>query len=328
MSHNIHNSKFISLRQPAWHGLGLVIQEEIDATEAGSRLGLPRIYTEAVHTESGLVLPDHKCIVGQELGKAPVPFSVVGKDYAEITHFDFLKAWDRATNKAPIETIGLLGKGETLFVTTKLPKFDVKGDEIDSYLLAYNPLTGIDALTGRETDIRVVCQNTLSLSASSFAQQLRVIHYAGAGEQLEKWLHRVWSERIEKQAVLKEAYAILAEYKPDSNAVIDVLEATYPVARQPEADEKTTEGLEKLAAWQRANERQIDHQSAVNNLFEGTGIGSDLKSARGTGWGLWNAVVEYEDYSKPRRLSSSTVFGAGADRKSKAFDEIYAQATN
>lgn len=324
MAHNIHNKKFISLRQPAWHGLGLVIQDEINAVTAGEKLGLPIVYTEPVRTESGLVIPDYKCIVGKEKDKAPVAYSVVSKEYVEITHADFLIAWDKATNGAPIETIGLLGKGENLFVTTKLPSFDIKGDEHESYLLAANILSGKEANFGRVTPVRVVCQNTLNLSASRFSDQYRLIHVGDPIKQIGAWLQRVYQTAKQKQETLKEAYNILAEFKPTVDQVLKTLDATYPTAERPDADEKTDEGLRELAAWQASNVRQIEHQQNVNDLFEGKALGAGFKSAAGTGFGLWNAVVEYEDYHKSRRSTSSALFGAGADRKQVAFDSLLA----
>jgi phage/plasmid-like protein (TIGR03299 family) len=327
MAHNIHNQKFISLRQPAWHGLGLVIEDEIGGVEAGAKLGLPVIYTEKIQTATGLVVPGFKAIVGKEGDRAPVAYSVVSEEYNEIKHGDFLHAWDKATGKAPIETIGLLGKGETLFVTTKLPTFDVKGDEVDSYLLAYNPLTGKDACTGRVTNVRVVCQNTLNASAANFTEQFRVIHVSDAATQIEKWLEKVWQTRLAQQQALQEAYNLLANYYPLSGLVKDVLNATYEGIAKPDVDPYTTEGLETLAQWEKSCKRVVEHRNNVLDLFEGKAVGSDLKSAQGTSWGLWNAVVEYEDHLKLRRKSSSALFGAGADRKTVAFDSLLALAS-
>ena len=322
MSHNIHNEKFITRRQPAWHGLGLVIQDDIAAVDAGERLGIPIVFTRPISTDSGIEIPGYKCILGKEKDKAPVPFSVVTEDYNEITHADFLIAWDRATKKAPIETIGLLGRGENLFVTTKLPKFDVKGDELDTYLLAANILSGKEADFGRVTNVRVVCQNTLLASASNFKEEFRVCHLSDSIKQIEEWIRKVWLSSSLKAQALKEAYTILANYTPNGVAVQETLRTSYPSIPQPEADAHTSEGLDRLAAWQRAQARQEKHRDSVLELFEGKAVGSDLRSARGTAWGLYNAVVEYEDYVKPRRSTSSAVFGAGADRKEAAFTEL------
>ena len=62
----------------------------------------------------------------------------------------------------------------------------------------------------------------------------------------------------------------------------------------------------------------------VQNLYEGKGRGSDMASARGTAWGLLNAVTEYVDHEKRARSSEyrmdSAWFGQGAVIKQKALN--------
>ena len=324
MSHNIYNEKFLSVRKPAWHNLGLVIDDEIGAVEAGERIGLPIVYTEQIQTRSGLVIPGYKAIVGKDRNTV-TPYSVVTEDYNEIRHADFLVAWDEATGHASIETIGLLGKGENLFVTTRLPKFDVKGDELDNYLLAANILSGRESDFGRITPVRVVCQNTLNLSARQFSEEFRVVHRGDSIKQIKTWLETVWKTAHAKIEAVKEAYQILADFTPNGVQVISTLLSTYQSPARPETDPR--DDLDAWRDWEVANKRQIVHRDSVLELFEGKATGSDLRAARGTGWGLWNAVVEYEDYVKPRRAASSALFGAGADRKQAAFDSLLKLAT-
>ncbi|MEE9367020.1 MAG: DUF932 domain-containing protein [Dehalococcoidales bacterium] len=320
--HNIYSEKFLSHRQPAWHKLGLVTSELLTGTQAAEKLGLPQVYTEEIKTSSGLVIPDFKAIIGKDGQKEPVCFSVVSKEYHEITHFDFVRAWDRATNGAAIETMGLLGKGETLFLTTKLPAFSVKGEEMVNYLMAYNPLTGDAACTGRVTPVRVVCQNTLNASANRVVEQFRVIHTQAAATQIERWLKNVWETATMQTDALKEAYSFLMEYNLQNSQTEAVLNTVYPNSLRPDADETTDEGLTKLAEWEIANKGQVEHRELVTALYEGVGVGSELETAKGTAWGLFNAVVEYEDFGKKFRRSSSAVFGAGSDRKQKAMSGL------
>jgi hypothetical protein len=62
----------------------------------------------------------------------------------------------------------------------------------------------------------------------------------------------------------------------------------------------------------------------VQSLYEGKGRGSDMESARGTAWGLLNAVTEYVDHERRARSSEyrmdSAWFGPGAEIKQKALD--------
>lgn len=329
MAHNIMNkSKFVTLRQPAWHGLGLVTNTELSAMEAFRKIGEVVIRTEPVVTASGLPT-DHKAIISETVENNTVQtnvVSVVSADYNEITHADFCNAWDNATARY-IETLGILGKGETLFITTKLPTFDVKGDETHNYLLAYSPLSGIESVTLRITPVRVVCQNTLILSGSQCSAQYRVIHTSDMARSVEKFLHNVWSEIEFKAKAVQEALTILSSHRLLDPVAKSVLSVVYPEPVKPEADPHTNEGLTKLAVWEKSAQKMLEHQGNVFNLWQGTGTGMDMESCAGTSYGLYNAIVEYEDHTKAHRRASSAVFGAGADRKMLAHSTLMQLAT-
>jgi hypothetical protein len=203
MSHEIYNNKFASFRRPAWHGLGEVFTEPISAIGAADKLGLPVIDTGKVYLADGSLIPGFKAITGKEEGKDLQVFSIVSNEYQEITHRDFVDAWDRATESAPVETIGLLGRGERLFLSSILPNFDVKGDECANYLLAFNPLNGVQAATARITPVRVVCANTLAQSEVNYKDQFRVIHTTEAAKDIEKWIKRVWSLAVDQTATVR-----------------------------------------------------------------------------------------------------------------------------
>lgn len=50
MAHNLYREKFYTMREPAWHGLGLVSQVPMSAMEIGDKLGLPQVYCESIQT--------------------------------------------------------------------------------------------------------------------------------------------------------------------------------------------------------------------------------------------------------------------------------------
>lgn len=325
--HNIYKEKFIAYRRPAWHNLGTVINEEISATEAAQRIKLPKIWTEPVIPAASNLPTGHKAIIGQNDEGRSV-FSVVTDSYHEVTHEQFIETWDRVV-KTHIETIGLLGKGETLFVTAKLPQFDVKGDAVESFLLCYNPLTGHEAITGRITGVRVVCQNTLQASGTSYTKQARVLHSQDAVPQMATFLKELWEGTVAQVETLREVFELLATTPASDNDVREVLESVYPSLPQPtelltRTNEK--EALDQLAAWERENGRQLVHRDQSFGLWAGQGVGSMTPAAVGTAWGGYNAVVEYEQYLKRFSRPESFVFGAGADRTEKAFDGFLALA--
>ena len=97
---------------------------------------------DLVASPSGPVA-SHKAIIRRPCPGDPEHkvFAVVSAGYQLITPAQFCDLWDRHV-KHPIETLGALGQGETFFVSTKLPSFAVKRDEVDNYMLGISPMTG------------------------------------------------------------------------------------------------------------------------------------------------------------------------------------------
>jgi hypothetical protein len=69
------------------------------------------------------------------------------------------------------------------------------------------------------------------------------------------------------------------------------------------------------------NERALKR---IQALYEGQGKGAELEAAKGTAWGLLNAVTEYVDHERRARSQDyrldSAWFGQGASLKQRAMD--------
>jgi phage/plasmid-like protein (TIGR03299 family) len=327
MAHMIYKEKFLTYRQPAWHGLGQVIAEEIGAVEAARRIRLPEIVTEPVVTASGLPT-DYKAIIGR-LDEGSNVYSVVSNNYHEITHSDFIAGWDRNVQQH-VETIGLLMTGAGLFLTAKLPTFDVKGEEVEAYIMAENWLTGTRASKIRKTPVRVVCMNTLQMSDAASVFELRIPHNGDAVLHLDKNLQEVMARSTSEYLALKEVYEILASTKVGKDEASKIFKTVYPDKTMPkgliERASTDSDALDQLAAWERANGAQVEHRDTCWSLFDGAGRGSMSAAAAGTAWGAYNAVAEYEQYVKRSRKSESMMFGMGKDRVAHAFDAACACA--
>lgn len=94
-----------------------------------------------------------------------IPLGVVKQKYTIVQNTEAFSFFDNAVgkNQALFQTAGCFGKGETIFVSAKLP-FDilVKGDPVDNYLVFTNNHDGTAGVKMLFTPIRVVCKNTLS----------------------------------------------------------------------------------------------------------------------------------------------------------------------
>lgn len=333
MAHNLmQENKFLSLRKPAWHGLGLVVDQPVGALDAFRQIGEVVVRTEPVICSPSGLPTNHKAIICESVDKLSglqirEVVSVVGLDFNEITHADFCAAWDQGTGRY-VETLGILGKGETLFITTKLPSFDVKGVEHDNYMLAYSPLSGVEAVTVRLTPVRVVCQNTLIMSGSNFSEQYRVIHTSDMAKSVQSFLSATWKGIEAKAQAVQEAANILAGFYINADVEQVTTEATYPDPKQPEVNPFEQDGLDRLATWEKERDRQRGHRKEVLELFHGKGTGAELPDFEGTAWGLYNAVCEYEDHGKKHARAASKVFGAASLRKREAHEYLMHLATS
>jgi len=325
MSHEIYKEKFVTLRHPAWHDLGQVLNVPLPAVQAGGLVKLPTLRVEPVVGRDTGIITTYKALVGVEGDKQTV-YSVVTNLYHEISHQTFLETWDRATN-AYVETLGLLYKGSTLFVTTRLPSFSVKGDEVEPYLLAVNPLVAGKVVVVRKTPVRVVCNNTLEASGKNFLTEWRVVHYKNAVAQLESFLRNAVAQAAAEYETVKEVFELLASKKLQDEQSKELFAGVYPDLPRPEAQlaklvdpSEEKNALEVLAAWERENGAQVSHRETCYNLYQGRGLGSLTTAAAGTAWGAYNAVVEYEQYLKRYAQTSSFLFGAGAKRVERAYE--------
>lgn len=329
MAANIFGNRFVDNREPAWHRLGLVITEPLSAVAAFKRMGqyevdLSPIVIPAHGSREGEILMHQNAIVRSPTEDDPTHrvFGTVSEDYVLIQPIEFCQIWDEHVGE-PIETIGALGLGETLFLSTKLPSFDVKGDQVDNYLVSASPMTGGDAAEGRVTPVRPVCQNTLILGGIRATERYRILHTEGAKDRLANWLSEIHDRALERSEAIKAAFNILAKHRVSNYQTTKVLERAYPFPSKPKLDAPDDVLTAREEHWEYLVSGAKTRRAAAKELFDGHGQGSEVEAAAGTAWGLYNAVVELEDYRRGRgieSISKDALYGERAKAKARAFE--------
>src|SRR3990167_1937731 len=320
MAHNImSDSRFYSLRQPAWHGLGHVSAEPLDAIAAADLAGISALKT----FEAPLWLRGHSelvragnfkalcgCLPGTHEGgeittngetKTVFTYGVVSEHYEAIFHEKALQIWHEITGAA-VETIGMLGHGETLFITSRLPSSEVAGDTLNNYMLLMNPLDGITSVRAKTLTTRVVCANTLATGLAQHTEHdFRSIHSVGVLDRLRDWLSGVWQHQMSAVQAIRDACEVLALASCSPSTLRDgILSTVYPYPPKPE------EG-KLLETWVDFCARMEKHRSTVAYLF--TDSPTRSTATTGTLWGAYNAVCEYEDFARTRTTARSRFLG-------------------
>lgn len=316
MSHNLFNERFFSYRETPWHKLGIVSEKAMGAMDAWTAIN-PYIVTmeNLVIADDTTTNVPYRAIVRSETPDDPTKrvFGIVGTEYMLIDPQTICEIYDRAVAQ-PVETIGALGRGETLFISTKLPEIDVKGDQVETYMLIDSPYVGNESVKVRVTPIRTVCENTLMAARRQTTEMYAIIHDKDADKRLESWMAGLYQRAVTRAATLSQFFGILADYKPSVEKVDEMITTIYPGPKDPRENARVPEevAVARLNDYEYFMKAAQRNRTAVQELFNGRGTGMDLVAAKGTGWGLYNAVSEWESWrqtTKPLARAENLLFG-------------------
>ena len=297
---------------PAWHGLGGETPAnaplEVWARNAGMDfeiIAAPVEYTTA--SGATLTAAGQRVLYRDDTAKA---LGIVSDRYKVVQPAEVLEFFRDLTLAGgfELETAGVLGEGGKYWaLATNGQAANLSGDVIKPYLLLATACDGSMATTAQFTSVRVVCQNTLSMSLRADGNSaIKVSHRTtfdsvavkrelGIDQTFDAFMasvDRMASTRIGDKAAADTIWQLFAEGKD--------------MAKANELPKQNRDKIESV--W---------------DLFKGKAHGADLPTARGTVWGLLNAVTEYVDHqyrarSDENRLNSAW-FGQGKAIKDRAF---------
>lgn len=339
MSANILGKRFYNDRKaPAWHGIGM--------NRGGNISDTPRTAIEALELVGDIKIEKRPLLLGDGNGggtdsgyyaimREPIPeddeWRMLGTPVTEAYEPIQLKAAaalhtsnvvDLSGNPVNIDTLGILGKGERMFIGTKLPSFDVNGDQIDNYLLFDNPLVPGISLGVYTTSVRVVCQNTLNAGIDRAAEMRKISHHEGAEKIIGEWLSGIYERALVTIDVMKEAYEILASTKVSEPQIRWIINETYPLPDKPKLSGNYRSSIEAREQRYVGNLSRVQRTRRLcHSLYNGEGVGSDRVAAAGTAFGAWNAVAEMETYRRGAddKAAVAMMNGDRANRTRRAF---------
>ena len=201
MAHNINFNKitkkhsFVSVKQRAWHGLGQIVEELATSKEVikhsglDFEVGLTEVFTKFGDIEKAV--PKTYATYRTDTNDA---FGIVGERYNVVQNREAFLFFDEIVEKglAKYETAGALGKGETIFISSKLNntvKVRLKNgvnDEVEMYAFLSSSHDGSKPIICGITPIRIVCNNTLNLAYTKALNSISIKHSKNALNRLEE----------------------------------------------------------------------------------------------------------------------------------------------
>ena len=294
---------FASFREPAWHGLGTVFEEEVNTSKM---LELAHLDNWNVRLEE-IPMPENFTSDKTNYFVARSnPFNknqtdvlgVVGERYRTLQNEDLFSFGDNILDGGGRwETAGSIKGGRQVFGSIALERETVLdpngvGDKVNTYLLVNTSHDGSVAIQASITPVRVVCANTLNLAIGGGVGRNRNI------KQSFKIRHTQTAEGkvIAAREALGLANAYMDEFDVMAKAMIEteiskakfdeIVALAYPM---PEKDSKGS-----LSKWQTKIE-----------LIEDIYTGEFNHMISGTAWGAFNAMTERLDWYRAGRKGNN-----------------------
>ena len=360
MGHNIHikdgKACFVenARKHRAWHKLGtvydrpLTVQEALHGCHADYKVALQPL---AVITPDIRREMDYGSVMALQLNNAIVPkymatmrldthqfLGIVTEDYGIVQNEDAFKFIDTlvtgkltdAEHTPVIETAGVLGKGERVFITAKFPEqiiLDNKGnDRVEMYIVFTTSHDGTGAVNCLVTPIRVVCNNTLNLAMRNNSGKLSLRHSRNVMDRLD--LRECENaEFVYKTLKMYDVYknSLETEFKHLQNIKLAELDLMKILAEVTYEDDDLKIYKESNEVYDAEISRSaINRINKMRDVLEfGVGQNSD---DRGSGMWLINGITSYfQNYANYK--SEETKFdniqnGPASKKLQKAYDLV------
>lgn len=365
MSDMIFGERFVGMREPAWHGLGTVLQDQVTAQEAIKVGGIDFEYKSA---PIGYELPDGTFVNDGDrvaILRSPVPDDNVWRrlgfasaGYTYLQNVELAEGLDAIATKTgwKFETVGALGHGQTVFMTLSAGKRAVLGDEYDQFFIISDGKVAGRALGITIAPVRVVCANTLAMAEQSATNHVKLPHNKTVAHDFNFWLGLIGGLEKDRERAFK-SLEIMAKRRIGDEDAKAIIAAAYPLpnrnqkARQSDAlkesvglaDDVLAAAIEALKDGDKSYEYWTRHaekrREAAFTLYERFNDGDEqggklpkrvLTKLQATPYAALQSVTELVDWSgrgKDEAIAASAIFGDGRKIKARAWSAALLSAS-
>lgn len=259
-------------------------------------------------------LDSHSALIRADNDKS---LGICGTRFQITQNHEAFKFFDKFCEGGQMQmhTAGSFDGGRWVWALAKVSEgFVLPGDDrVESYMLMANPHIWGEALKVMFTPIRIVCKNTLMLALKGFNSEhaFRMMHTKTFNnDEIFKQAEVALGLAKEQEETHKEQALFLAShaYKSEQDQFHYFMKVLYPKAAEAVAND---------------NLAYTELSLKVKNLLDWVDgqPGADLKSSKGTYWGLYNALTYWADHEAGRTQSNrlkSAWFGDNAHLKRRA----------
>lgn len=297
-----------------WHGLGVKVIDDLTPEQMMEKAGVNwSVEKQDLVTSGGSTVKSKQALVRSSDG---LVLDVVGKGWNPVQNadaFNFFEEYVRAGDMQ-MHTAGSLNDGKMVWALAKTNEsFELfNGDVTENYFLFSNPHEFGKAIDIRMTPIRVVCNNTLTLSLSQESDKMLKVNHRKEFDVAEvKEQLGIAREKMEQYKTMAE---FLGSKRYTSENIVEYFNEVFGSIAKEKVD-----GVTPFTSNNAKNAMEyLDTQPGAN-------------FAQGSFWNAFNTVTYMTDHVQGRsndgRMTSSW-YGRNRRVKLKALDKAleYAEA--
>ena len=303
-----------------WHGLGVPVSNDLTPAQMMQKAGLDwnvREVESFIEYDGKKMSTGLKSLVRETDGKI---LTNVGENWNPCQNSDAFEFFSEYVMAGDMEmhTAGSLKEGRMVWALAKVKdSFELfKGDQVDSYLLFSNPHQYGKSIDVRFTPIRVVCNNTLTLSLDQGVEKsVKVGHKSEFDPSTVK---EALGIATQKMNTYKEMAQFLGSKRYTQDNIIEFFNDVFP-----------------RTADKRVQGKSLSRDTLSRNAalcYEALDTQPGAQYAEGSWWQAFNAVTYVTDHVQGRNADNrlySNWFGTNEIRKRSAINKAveYAEAS-
>lgn len=290
-----------------WHGLGTRVSNDLTPAQMLKAAGLDwEVEAIPAYADIGNRKVDigHSALVRSSDNRV---LDVITNDWNPMQNQDAFEFFNDfvAAGEMEMHTAGSLKDGKIVWALAKVNEsFEICGglDKVDAYLHFTNPHSYGQSIDVRFSPIRVVCNNTLTLSLNTASKNMvKVSHRREFDADMVKEALGVAKHKL---VTYKETAQYLSEKRYSNEDVVDYFKRVFPVTSSKETSRKELSKSAQLAL------DVIDKQPGA-------------EFGRGSWWQALNSVTYCVDHligRNPNNRLVSSWYGANRGLKLRAVD--------
>lgn len=309
MAHNIEmvdgKAQMAYVGETPWHGLGTAVPPDLTPEQMLDAAGLNwEVEKIKAYAKVGGKSIDvgRSALVRKSDNKI---LDIVSNDWNPVQNTEAFEFFNDFIGEGDMEmhTAGSLADGQIVWALAKVKDgFSLfGGDDVESYLHFTNFHKYGFSTDVRFTPIRVVCNNTLTLSLNTKVERfVKISHRREFNGDNVKLMLGIAQEKLAKY---KEMASFLGTKRYTNENMVDYFKRVFPVSGGPDA------------------KKELSKNAKVALSVVDTQPGADF--ARGSFWQLFNTVTYTADHLMGRTQDSrltSAWYGNGRNMKTKALE--------